>query len=98
MTLSMSLAILTPLLPLLTTMIVLIGESDTQDQRMKLGVLPLTAAFVGSFMMLILVVSEGPISLRFYDPLSVANLALPLGFRIDRLSAVMMVLISTVGA
>jgi NADH-quinone oxidoreductase subunit L len=98
MTLSMSLAVLTPLLPLLTAMTVLMGESETQDQRIKWGVLPLIAAFAGSLLMLILVVAEGPIILRFYDPSAIVNLALPLGFRIDRLSAVMMVLISTVGA
>lgn len=97
MTLSMSLAVLAPLLPLLTVMTVLLGESGTQEQRMKVGVLPLMAAFAGSLMTLIVVVSEGPITVRLYDPSSVANLALPLGFHIDRLSALMMILISIVG-
>ena len=97
MTLSMSLAVLAPLFPLLTVMTVLLGESGTQEQRMKVGVLPLMAAFAGSLMTLIVVVSEGPITVRLYDPSSVANLALPLGFHIDRLSALMMILISIVG-
>ncbi|HKN85930.1 MAG TPA: proton-conducting transporter membrane subunit [Nitrospiraceae bacterium] len=97
MTFTMSLAILAPLMPLLTAMTVLMGESGTQDQRIKVSVLPLMAAFAGSLLMLRLVVSEGPITVRLYDPSSVSNLALPLGFHIDRLSAVMMVLISTVG-
>ena len=78
-------------------MTVLLGESGTQEQRMKVGVLPLMAAFAGSLMTLIVVVSEGPITVRLYDPSSVANLALPLGFHIDRLSALMMILISIVG-
>ncbi len=93
----MSLAILIPLLPLLAAIIALVGEPGTQDQRVRLGVLPLAAALVGSLVTLVMVTSEGAISIRFYDPLSIANLALPLGFHIDRLSAVMMVLISGVG-
>ena len=45
-----------------------------------------------------LVPSEGAITVRFYDPAAMANLAFPIGFYIDRLSAVMMVLISGVTA
>jgi NADH-quinone oxidoreductase subunit L len=93
----MSLVMLVPLLPLLAVIIVLVGQPETQHGRMRLGVLPLAAAFLGSVMALAVVVSEGAISIRFYDPSSIANLALPLGFYIDRLSAVMMVLISAVG-
>jgi len=97
MTLSTLLAIGTPLLPLLAAMIVLVGEPGTQEQRAKFGMLPFVTAFVCSIMMLAMVVAEGTISIRFYDPSSIANLALPLGFRVDRLSGVMAVLISTVG-
>ena len=93
----MSLVILVPLLPLLAAIIVLVGESEAQHERARLGVLPLGAAFVGSLMTLVVVASEGAISIRFYDPSSIANLALPLGFHIDRLSAVMLVMISGVG-
>jgi len=94
----MPLVVLIPLLPILTAVIVLTGAPERQPERARLGVLPLGASFVGSLMTLAMVASEGAISLRFYDPSSIANLALPLGFRIDRLSAVMMVLISAVGA
>ena len=93
----MSLVMVVPLLPILATIIVLVGEPETQRQRSRLGVLPLAAAFVGSIVILVLVASEGAITIRFYDPSSLANLALPLGFHIDRLSAVMIVLISGVG-
>jgi NADH-quinone oxidoreductase subunit L len=93
----MWLVMLVPLLPLLAVIIVLIGKAETQRKRARLGVLPLAAAFVGSLITLVVVGSEGAISLRFYDPSSIANLALPLGFHFDRLSAVMMVLISVVG-
>jgi NADH-quinone oxidoreductase subunit L len=97
MEVGMSLVMLVPLLPLLAVIIVLVGQPETQHGRMRLGVLPLAAAFVGSVMALAVVVSEGAVSIRLYDPSSIANLALPLGFYIDRLSAVMMVLISAVG-
>jgi NADH-quinone oxidoreductase subunit L len=95
---SMSLVMLVPLLPLLASIIVLTAEPETRYERMRLGVLPLVAAFIGAVMALVLIASEGAVSIRLYDPSSVANVALPLGFHIDRLSAVMMVLISAVGA
>lgn len=94
----MSLVILVPLLPLLASIIVLTAEPETRYERMRLGVLPLVAAFIGAVIALVLIASEGAVSIRFYDPSSIANLAMPLGFYIDRLSAVMMVLISAVGA
>ena len=93
----MSLVALVPLLPLVTTVIILVGERHTQFRRTQLAILPLVAAFIGSLITLFAVVSEGAIVIRFYDPSSVANLALPLGFYVDRLSAVMMILISGVG-
>src|ERR1051326_8210431 len=93
----MSLVILIPLLPLLAAIVVLIGEPETQQERARLGVLPLAAACIGSLVTLVMVASEGAVTIRFYDPSSTSNLALPLGFHIDRLSAVMMVLISAVG-
>ncbi len=98
MNVSLSLAILVPVLPLLVTTIVLMGEPETQDERARLGLIPLAAASIGSVLLLLLVASRGAITIRFYDPASFATLPLPLGFHIDRLSAVMMVLISVVGA
>jgi NADH-quinone oxidoreductase subunit L len=94
---AMSLVVLIPLLPILTAVIVLVGAPKRQHERARLGVLPLAAAFIGALITLVMITSEGAISLRLYDPSSIANLALPLGFHIDRLSAVMMVLISLVG-
>ena len=92
----MSFVMLVPLLPLLAVIIVLAGTPGKEYERAKLGMLPLAAAFVGSLVMLVVVASEGAVSIRFYDPSSIANLALPLGFHIDRLSAVMLVMISGV--
>ncbi len=93
-----SLLILVPLLPLLTVFLVLIGKPATQHERAKLGVAPMAAAFLGAIATLGVIVSYGPADVRFYDPASAGTLPLPLGFRIDRLSAVMMVLIAGVGA
>lgn len=93
----MSLVVLVPLLPILTAVIVLVGAPESQHGRARLGVLPLAAAFMSALISLVTVTSQGAISLRLYDPFSIANPALPLGFHIDRLSAVMMVLISLVG-
>lgn len=92
-----ALAILVPALPLLAVAIILLAEPERQYERARLGVVPLVVAFAGSCVTLFLVATQGTISVRFYDPASVANPALPLGFHIDRLSAVMMVLIAAVG-
>jgi len=97
MNLGVVLASLIPLLPLVAAAVVLGGERETQYRRALLGVWPLAAAFLCSLVTLILVSSQGPITIRFYDPAAVANPALPLGLHVDRLSAVMMVLIALVG-
>ena len=75
----------------------LIGDESTQYRRAKIAVYPIGAAFLGAIATLWVVATEGPITIRFYDPASLATLAFPMGFYIDRLSAVMMVLISGVG-
>ncbi|HJS67158.1 MAG TPA: proton-conducting transporter membrane subunit, partial [Nitrospiraceae bacterium] len=93
----MSPVILVPLLPLLAALIVLVGDEGSRNQRAKIGAVPLGAAFLGAIVTLWLVATEGPITIRFYDPASPATLAFPMGLYIDRLSAVMMVLISGVG-
>jgi NADH-quinone oxidoreductase subunit L len=90
-------AILVSMLPLLTSLLVLIGNESTQYRRAKIAAFPIGATFFGAIATLWLVATEGPITIRFYDPASLATLAFPMGFYIDRLSAVMMVLISGVG-
>ena len=90
-------AILVPLLPLLTALIVLVGGEGSQCRRAKIAAYPIGGALLGAIATLWLVATEGPITIRFYDPASLATLAFPMGFYIDRLSAVMMVLISGVG-
>lgn len=93
----MSIVVLVPLLPLIGALIVAAGGSDSLHKRAKFAVYFLGAAFIGSALTLWHVATEGPITIRFYDPESLASLVFPMGFYIDRLSAVMMTLISCVG-
>jgi NADH-quinone oxidoreductase subunit L len=90
--------LLVPLLPLLAAFVVAVGPDRTRSQRAKIAAYPIGAAFCVAIATLYLVATQGPITLRFYDPVSVGSFAFPIGFYVDRLSAVMMVLISAVGA
>jgi NADH-quinone oxidoreductase subunit L len=76
---------------------VLVGDEGSRQQRAKIAAYPVGAAFLGAIVTLWYVATRGAITIRFYDPASLAMLVLPIGFYIDRLSAVMMVLISGVG-
>lgn len=93
----MSLVILVPLFPLLAALFVWAAGHRLHVQGARIGAIPIAAAFAGAVMTLALVSSQGPISVRLYEPGAAANLALPLGFYFDRLSAVMMTLIALVG-
>lgn len=93
----MLVVLLVPLLPLLAALIVAAGADNTRYQRAKIAALPIGAAFCGAIATLYVVATQGPITIRFYDPSSLASIAFPIGFHIDRLSAVMMVLISAIG-
>lgn len=94
----MSALIVLPLLPLLTVALVAIGPPASCERRARLGAVPLLAAFAGAIVTLVLIASEGPITVRFYALDAPASLALPIGFHFDRLSAVMMVLITAIGS
>ncbi|MCE9537173.1 MAG: NADH-quinone oxidoreductase subunit L, partial [Nitrospirae bacterium] len=93
----MSFVLLVPLLPLLTALMVSVGDDASRRVRTQFATLPIGAAFCGAIATLYVVATQGPISIRFYDPTSIVSLTFPIGFYIDRLSAVMMVLISGVG-
>ncbi len=90
-------AVLLPLLPLLTALIAAFGDDRSRRARAQFAVVPIGATFCGAIATLYIVATQGPISIRFYDPASIASLTFPIGCYIDRLSAVMMVLISGVG-
>src|SRR5262245_61057531 len=93
----MSAVLLVPLLPLLAALIVGVGSETTRHARAKIAAWPIGVAFCGAIITLYVVATEGPIALRLYDPVASTVLAVPIGLYIDRLSAVMMVLISGIG-
>jgi NADH-quinone oxidoreductase subunit L len=92
-----SAAIFVPLLPLLAALIVVVGSDSTRRQRARIAAWPIGAAFFAAVATLYAVAVNGPLSVRFYDPCAAGAFPLPLSLYIDRLSAVMMVLISAIG-
>ena len=90
------LVLLVPLLLLGASCIVVLGRSASEHARAKIAAYPIGAAFFGAAATLDLVTTDGPVSIRFYDVSSVASFAIPIGFYVDRLSAVMMTLITGV--
>ncbi len=68
----MSLALAVPLLLLLAACLVVVGPDRSLYERSKLAAYPIGAAFVGSIAILFIVVARGPITIRFYDPASIA--------------------------
>ncbi|MGH7168489.1 MAG: NADH-quinone oxidoreductase subunit 5 family protein [Nitrospiraceae bacterium] len=94
----MSYMILVPLLPLLAVIVIGVAGSVLRERSVRIAVPAVVAAFAGAVATLVLVTLNGPISVRFYEPSTAGLSVLSLGFYIDRLSAVMMVLITGVSA
>lgn len=92
----LTLVLIVPFLLLGAAGTVMIGGETTRFTRAKAAVYPIGLAFLGSIGALALVTSQGPISVRFYDPAFVVSSIIPIGFYVDRLSAVMMTLITGV--
>ena len=92
----LSLVLIVPSLLLVAAGIVMIGGETPRFTRAKAAAYPIGLAFLGAIGTLILVTSHGPITVRFYDPASVTSFIIPIGFHVDRLSAVMMTLITGV--
>ncbi len=93
----MSVLVIVPLLPMVTALLIAFSDRGQLAQNVRLGTVPIVGALVGAVVTLLAVSSEGPIRIRLYDPSLAGGFALPLGFYIDRLSAVMMTLITLVG-
>jgi len=85
-----------PILLVVAAGIVMTGGDTLRVSRAKAAFYPIGLAFLGAIASLTLVVFQGPVTVRFYDPASVASLIIPFGFYVDRLSAVMMTLITGV--
>ena len=92
----LSLVLIVPLLLLIAAGIVMIGGKPSRFTRAKVALYPIGLAFLGAMGTLALLTSQDPITVRFYDPSSVASFIIPIGFYVDRLSAVMMTLITGV--
>jgi len=88
--------LLIPLLPLIATIIVVGSDNARRYADAKLAGLLIGATFLGAAASLYMVATSGPMTLRFYTPDTAASLAIPIGFYIDRLSGVMMTLITAV--
>jgi NADH-quinone oxidoreductase subunit L len=91
-----TLVLLVPLFLLAAAGIVLIGSDGSRHARAKMAAYPIGAAFVGAVATLYQVTTDSPLAFRFYDLSSVASFAIPIGLYVDRLSAVMMTLITGV--
>jgi NADH-quinone oxidoreductase subunit L len=92
----MTFVLFVPLLLLVAAGLVLIGSDGSRHARGKLAAYPVAAACLGAIATLYQVTTGGPLAIRFYDLSSVASFAIPIGFYVDRLSAVMMTLITGV--
>ncbi len=88
--------LLVPLLLLIAACIVVVGSDASRLARARAAAYPVGAAFLGAVGTLVFVSSTEPIAIRFYAPASIASFVIPIGFYIDRLSAVMMTLITGV--
>jgi len=88
--------LLVPAFLLVAAAIVLIGSDSSQHARARMAAYSIGAAFVGAVAALYQVTTGGPLAIRFYDLSSVASFAIPIGLYVDRLSAVMMTLITGV--
>ncbi len=92
----MTLVLLIPLFLLVAAGLVLVGPSHSRQARARMAAYPVGAACLGAAATLYLVATTGPITVRFYDLSSVASFTIPIGFYVDRLSAIMMTLITAV--
>jgi len=93
----MSVIAFVPLLPLVAAMIVICGNDSTRHNRARIAAWPIGLAFCSALVTLYVVATEGPIAFRLYDPEQSMVFTVPIGLYVDRLSAVMMVLISGIG-
>ena len=89
--------LLVPLLPLFAALIVMVGDESSRRDREKMAAWPIGLACCCAIANLYFIATEGPVAIRFYDPASTISFPVPLGFYVDRLSAIMMVLISAIG-
>jgi len=89
---------LIPFLPLLAFLIVGIGEQWIKDRAHLVAVPAVIGSFLLSLMALTEAASDRPISIVLYTWLTSGQLDIHIGLSIDRLTAVMLVLVTTVSS
>jgi NADH-quinone oxidoreductase subunit L len=89
-----TLVLLVPVFLLVAAVVSLVGSHRTRHARARFAAYPVGLAGLGAMGTLYQVASHGPIEIRFYDLASVGSFAIPIGFYVDRLSAIMMTLIT----
>jgi NADH-quinone oxidoreductase subunit L len=92
----MPLPLLVLLLPLLSALLVVTGGPASFHRRVRLAGWPIGLAFLAAIATLVRVAADGPIDLRPGSELA-ARIALPIGLHVDRLAALMMVVVTGVG-
>src|SRR2546422_4340240 len=73
--------LLVPLLPLLAALVIGVAGRSLRERSAKVGGAAVVAAFLGALVTLVAVSSNGPISVRFYEPASGTSLGFPVGDR-----------------
>jgi NADH-quinone oxidoreductase subunit L len=93
----MALPLLTVLLPLFSALLVITGGPASFHRRARLAAWPIGVAFLAAVATLVRVAAEGPLRLEFAGAEGGSLLALPFGMYVDRLAALMMVVVTGVG-
>jgi NADH-quinone oxidoreductase subunit L len=93
----MAIPLLVALLPLFSAILVIIGGPASFHRRVKLAAWPIGLAFLAAVATLVRVAGEGPLPLDLTGADGGSLLALPFGMYVDRLAALMMVVVTGVG-
>lgn len=93
----MAIPLLAVLLPLVSVLLVLTGGPASFHRRAKLAAWPIGLAFLASVATLVRVVAEGPLRLELAAADGSPLLALPFGMYVDRLAALLMVVVTGIG-
>jgi NADH-quinone oxidoreductase subunit L len=82
----------------LLALVTLLGHAPAgQRRRAHLALAAFILTFAGALAALVDVTAHGPSTVRLYEPGTIESWMLPLGLQLDRLSAIIMVLIAGVG-
>lgn len=92
----MSIYVLIPLLPLFAFLVLTLGGEWLREQSHKIGIPAMALSFAFSLSAFLDVLSEGPLSIPLYTLIQCGNLVVDLGFYIDQLTVLMLLLVTGV--